>query len=543
VSEQIVDLGSVWAILRRNTRALAIAAVIGALGGFAALRLLPVEYTSTSVVLLPPLSSGATALPNSHSVDTQVQIALSEAVLGRAGASLHPRLNSAQVADRIAIEAPTDEVLSITAQGRTSAEAEELASAVAAADVAYLREAGSALSKEQVAALNQRIATLKGSLTSVNTELTKTTNRLKQESATVVAGKADAAALAQLTARQADLVLQIDGVQKQLSGNGQDANGTAAGNANVIQQASPAVALPVPVRAVMFVSIGAAAMFLVAAAVIVLRGRKEKTLRSRDQIADTLGVPVVASLQSRTPRSVAGWESLLATYAPDSVEAWTLRQLLQRLTPGTPESLAVTRQATNRKPRTIGEDATRSTRVVVLVITGDLPALAFGPQLASFSAATGARTQLVVPPQPHESTNSLRAAASRLGGEVQPRPGLSVDSRPDVRYSGDLVVYVVTVDRHKPDPYLFGVDDAVTLLAVSSGAATAEDLATIALGADDVGLSIDGVVVADPDPMDRTTGRFLPTERAHLAPLPSLMTGPGSQGEPPASAARGGRLR
>jgi len=80
----------------------------------------------------------------------------------------------------------------------------------------------------------------------------------------------------------------------------------------------------------------------------------------------------------------------------------------------------------------------------------------------------------------------------------------------------------------------------VTLLAVSSGAASAEDLAALALAADEAGMPLDGIVVANPDPLDRTTGRLLPTERAVLAPLPSLMTGATGHGQPLVSAVRGG---
>jgi hypothetical protein len=60
---------------------------------------------------------------------------------------------------------------------------------------------------------------------------------------------------------------------------------------------------------------------------------------------------------------------------------------------------------------------------------------------------------------------------------------------------------------------------------VTSGTATAEDLARVALAADDAGHPISRIVVVDPDPLDRTTGRLLPTERAQHVALPSLMTG------------------
>jgi hypothetical protein len=50
---------------------------------------------------------------------------------------------------------------------------------------------------------------------------------------------------------------------------------------------------------------------------------------------------------------------------------------------------------------------------------------------------------------------------------------------------------------------------------------------------------LDGIIVANPDPLDRTTGRLLPAQRAVLAPLPSLMTGAPEPGEPGLSTALG----
>jgi hypothetical protein len=105
---------------------------------------------------------------------------------------------------------------------------------------------------------------------------------------------------------------------------------------------------------------------------------------------------------------------------------------------------------------------------------------------------------------------------------------------------GELVVYTLAVNRQQPGLQRAEGDHAVTLLAVSSGGATGEELARVALAADDAGMPVRGIVVADPDPLDRTTGRLLPTQRALLAPLPSLMTGPvDHDDDPPVPTMRG----
>jgi hypothetical protein len=479
-----------------------------------------VEYQSTSVVLFPATPTDTKTQASSHTIETQIQIALSAAVLGPAGAAIEPRLDASQVGRRVEVTAPSTDVLAITARGATADDAEGLARAVANADVAYLQQAAGTLTEDQKAALTERMTTLKASLEAVQGELAKTSDRLKTASPNSTAGSADAAALAQLTAREAELVLQLDGVAKELADGSRP-----GGRATVIQQASPAVHLPEWVRGAMYAALGCAAALSIIAPLVIVRERRRKTLRMRDQIADSVGVPVVASVQCRAPRSVAGWAKLLESYAPGSVDAWSLRQLLTWSTSSAPAALGDSRNGVRHRPRPLPEDGPPSTRIVVLSLAGDQPALSVGPQLASFAAGDGARTLLVTTAQPHDADSSLTAATSSIGLHQQPRPGLFVASEPNPSDTSDLTVYVVPVDRLLPEPFLSGVHDAVTILAVSAGAASAEDLARVALGAHHAGLVIDGLVVANPDAFDRTTGRLLPAERAVLAPLPSLMTG------------------
>jgi hypothetical protein len=61
---------------------------------------------------------------------------------------------------------------------------------------------------------------------------------------------------------------------------------------------------------------------------------------------------------------------------------------------------------------------------------------------------------------------------------------------------------------------------------------TREDFARLAVALDDVGRRVDGVVIADPDPSDRTTGRRTLDERAMQAPLPLRITGVGQAPAP-----------
>ena len=65
--------------------------------------------------------------------------------------------------------------------------------------------------------------------------------------------------------------------------------------------------------------------------------------------------------------------------------------------------------------------------------------------------------------------------------------------------------------------------DAVNLLSMSANVVTDEELARLALHANDSGLVLDGVVVVNPDPSDNTTGR-LKNETVRRLPSPEQVS-------------------
>jgi len=509
VSEQAIDLRSAWHLLRRRTGVLVLAAALGPAGGAALVYLSPPEFTSTSKVLLPPAPEGSSAAATAHTIETQVQIAQSEKVLAPAGRAVSPGLTPTQVAGRVDVEAQTSDVLVITASGPSPQQAQALCAAVAKAEIAYLEAAASTNDDETRAALADRQGTLRTSLATVTAQLKATQGRLRGADLKSASGKADAAALAELTAQQADLVLQLDKLENEVTAS-QGVADQAGTKPSVIEEATPAKRTPLVLTYALYGGGGAVLLVALVALTVILRARREHAVRSRDQIADAIGIPVVASMHCQAPRSVAAWTGLLANYVPHNVETWTLRQLVRLVTPGHPGSLAAQ------------DGDTTSPSVLVLTISGDSQALAVGPQVASFGASTGLRTQLV-PAQMHESANALWAACAAVPPHEQIRPGLAVDTRRHVNHKADLVVQLAVIDRQRPG--LHGGMTGVTLLAVTAGTATAEDLARVALAADDAGHPIARIIVVNPDPFDRTTGRLLPTERASQIGLPSLLTG------------------
>jgi hypothetical protein len=88
----------------------------------------------------------------------------------------------------------------------------------------------------------------------------------------------------------------------------------------------------------------------------------------------------------------------------------------------------------------------------------------------------------------------------------------------------DLTIILVIVDRKQPNLSEAPASEA-TILAVAPGTATEQELARVALAVDDRGRSIDGIVVADPDKTDHTSGRHTMDERASRPALPVRLTG------------------
>jgi len=285
----------------------------------------------------------------------------------------------------------------------------------------------------------------------------------------------------------------------------------------IFESASPAKGAGLPGRLITFGLIGAIGGFILGLVIGLARNSGDRTLRQRDDIANSIGVPVLASVRARHPTGAVGWTQLLEDYQPAPVEAWNLHRLLGRVG-------ALDDAAHNG----IGNCAS----IVVLSLSSDPGALALGPQIASFAALQGIRTVLVVGPQQDDGVPAaLRAACavSQSESRIRSRPlvvaaqnGGRVDNLPA---ETALIVVVVVVDGARPK-----MPDTVptrgTLLAVTSGAATAEQLARAATAGAADGREVLGFVVADPDPVDQTTGLVPQLGRpASHRKLPTRLTG------------------
>jgi capsular polysaccharide biosynthesis protein len=447
MSEPAKDLRHSVQIMRRHKVIIGVFTVLGLLAGAAYTVLRPPTLTSTAVVLLPqasqaelgtgPGSGGAPANaptgPDAY-MQTQIVIASSDPVLLGALAKISPGMSLQTLRKDVQVKSPTPDVLSISAQGTSAAQAEARANAVAASYVAYITAPHNAFGQVPARVLS--------------TATTATGSSLTRRLIYVVLGAI----------------------------------------------------------------LGALAGLLAALAI----GRKDRRLFRRDEIARSIGIPVLASFPVGHPTTAAGWTRLLADYRPGDVYGWRLRQALQQL----------------GLPAVDVHDGRGSggSSLAVVSLSSDPKALAIGPQLAVYAASLGIVTALVIGSQEETTAAAaLRiACAAPPSGSSKRSSYLQVtvsDGALDGHLNAALTVVVVVVDSQTPQ--VGGtMSTTATVIGVSAGVATAEQLARVASSAAADGRVIGGILVADPEPTDSTTGRIPQPQRPPQSGPPTRMKDP-----------------
>jgi capsular polysaccharide biosynthesis protein len=226
--------------------------------------------------------------------------------------------------------------------------------------------------------------------------------------------------------------------------------------------------------------------------------RTDRRLFGRDEIARSIGIPVLASFPVGHPADAAGWARLLEGYKPGDLYGWRLRHALQQL--GLPAEK-------------VRDGVGSGGSLAVVSLSSDPKAVALGPQLAVYAASLGISTTLVV--GPHGGTTAaatLRTACAAPPPESSKRSGYlhvtvsdggGVDGHPNA----GLTVVVIVVDSQTPQ-VRGTMRTTATVIGVSAGVATAEQLARAATGLAADSRVIEGILVADPEPTDTTTGRI-----------------------------------
>ena len=424
MSNQALDLRRSLQILRRHKIFVAASAVLGIGAGLGYAVLTPPMLTSTASVYLPS---------SVHDISTQVVFATSDPVLSGAARTLDSSESPATLRAAIQVKNVTTNIIAFSAPGKTAAQAERTADAVAKSYVTYIDAPSRPGPPVQARILTSAKAAGASGPSKVKHWLT-------------------------------------------------------------------------------YGALGALAGLLIGSIVVLATRRRDRRLQERDEIADSIGVPVLTSVRAdHHPTDAPGWRKLFEDYEPGVVDAWRLRKALRQLWPvGAIES----------DSKTGGWCS-----LAVLSLSSDPKALALGPQLAAFAASLGIPTTLVVGPQ--QDTNAaamLRTACTAPVSRASLRVAVSDQDKTDRLEGADLVVVVAIVDGDKPQ-----VADTMrataTVLAVSAGAVTAEQLARVATSAASDGRDISGTLVANPDPADHTTGRVPELSRPAHKRMPNRMIG------------------
>lgn len=279
--------------------------------------------------------------------------------------------------------------------------------------------------------------------------------------------------------------------------------------ARVLQPATDATGAPFTPRVLIAALVGAVFGLLVGAVIALAIGRSDRRLRTRDEIADAIGLPVLASVWAGQPSDAPGWRRLLESYQPGAVDSWQLRKVLHGLG--------------------LADGRGNGASLGVLSLSEDRKALAIGPQVAAFAASCGVSTALVIGPQhdPHAVATLRMVCAAPAGLESGPgqlQVGVS-DQSDRVSVPGASLTVVVGVLNANAPAVSETTRTTATVLALSAGAATAEQLAQVAASAADDGRVIAGILVADPDPTDHSTGRMPRLVRPARQRVPIRMTG------------------
>jgi capsular polysaccharide biosynthesis protein len=424
MSEQPLDLRRSLQILRRHKIFVAASTALGLAGGLCFAVLSTPMLTSNALVVLPS---------SVHDISTQVIIATSDPVLTRAVHTIDPGESPQKLRSAIQVKNPTTNIISFSAQGKTAAQAERTADAVAQSYVDYV--------------------------------------------------------------------------------NSSSSPGTPV-QARILQPALGATGPTAIKRWLTYGALGALAGLLIGAIVVLATRRRDRRLLERDEIADSIGIPVLTSIQVDRPAGAAGWRELFEDYEPGTVDAWRLRKTLRQLWPvGVNDS---------------DPHAVSGSSLAVLSLSSDPHALALGPQMAVFAASMGIPTTLIVGPQ--QDTNATATLRTACATPLEPpvrsgalRVTVSDQYTADQPPGAGLAVVIAVVDGDNPR-VADTMRAAATVLAVSAGAVTAQQLARVATSAATDGRDIAGTLVANPDPADHTTGRVPELSRPAHRRMPTRIT-------------------
>jgi capsular polysaccharide biosynthesis protein len=507
VDEQVLSLRETLRVVLRYRRVVTILAAIGLVVGLGVALSLPTLVSAKSLVLLPSSPIGTNGAPV-REVQTDVLIALSPTVLMPAAQKAGVHLPYATLLKHVSITSITDDVVSIVAKASSATQAEALSNAIANQFLSYT--AGQA-------GISQ---------SGVEAELTVEENELNSDISTDAANiKIDTKTLSSINPSSPDYTSLQNVINTYAADEGNENNelinvktelssaettGNTQGLDAIVLQKANTATKPSPARFPELGAFGLGIGLIIGLVVALVKGRKDTRLRQRDDIARATGVPVIASVSSIRPNKSDDLLGVLEDFEPSVADRASLRRLIDEM--GVPRHYV---QNGARLSQNGSSAHSEGLDVWAFVLEGDDKAISAAAGVPAFAASIGVPVALVVGGT-NRSTHQL-AIACAARDPLDPgasRPNFltyaSVPSSPPTGVSLTVTLEVVnplTLDVGDIEAPIPSVDRVSTaILVVSAGFARSDELEVVALAAEHHGRPLTGVVVADPEPSDKTSG-------------------------------------
>lgn len=479
MNEQMLNLGGVLRAVARKRLMVVTLVIAGVAVGLLVAVLQRQVFAATARVVLPPSSVVDAEGRALRDIRTEAHIARSSGIIDAARKRTGTSADIEAIRRWTEVRAATDDVLEITVEAPSSRIASLLATALAHEYVSYANDTSNTYSDTIVVQLERHAAELEAKIR----ELEQRIAEMNARAPAPTPGSPDAARAAALLTPL--LEQQLDAQEQLYSATSRIADVRLAaqltrGGTRVLEEA-PAPTSPARPRPIVNGAIGALVGTLVGLFSALYRNYRDDRLYRLREIADAVRAPVMASLPAPHRRGVPVCRRVLEEWEPTQAERLALRHAFALLQ--------------------VNLD-TGPANLTVATLAGDHSASLLAPKLAVFGAAEGHCTTFVV-----ASAGTL-VADLRLGCQDGAWPKglrerLSVldlsagDGEIDLA-PADLTVTLVTLADGPVDVPTWGRPTTVTL-AVSSGFATPESLASAAVKCVDAGHRIRGVFVANPE--------------------------------------------
>ena len=507
MTEQPLDLRRVARALQRGLRTIGVCLAVGIATAALFTVYRPPLYHATALVLLPTSAVDSSGQPT-RNINTEVQVAASGDVLTIAAGELRPKPHASELKDRLKVTAPTPDILEFTAKAASGGRAIAAANAIADGYRQYSAGGATAQFDRIIASLTTNESQLKGQIAKYQNEIDDANKALASLPPNSPQASSEAALITSLHSEQNDADTQLIDVQGRIADAQLNADVNSSG-IKVLERASSATNSAAK-SAALNVGGGILLGLLVGASIVLARDGRDRRLRLRDDIARAAGAPIVAAIATRRV------------------------QRRRRVARPVRELRSECRRRLEPAPRVrslLTADAEPPAGVTIVTMAGDTAAVAIAPQLAVFAAASGVRTLLVVTGR-DPSVATLRQACREAQLTIQPaRTNLWIkEAAPGEPVESDAAQLVVTVAVTEQGTLDLDPDRPSTvLLGVSAGEATPESIAAVAKAAAGAKRPLAGVIVANPEADDSTTGRIAePSTPGRRLAYRRLRTQPGS---------------